>query len=258
MAELISKEIENGSTIIVNGYNILAKIFKALNTNNINLATYNINLLIANGLSYLLEKKTKNGSTILILCIIRKWIELALSLIQLNILNNICDSNGNSPLITATMFDIEPIVIQLLNKDDIDINHQNNKGLSAFIWACHNNKPDIISAFINPLIIGKHDITLINDSNHDALSWSISNNNSYLSLFLINLSEHISDVYIKMKLACKNKMHDVALKLLKGVNNRFTLFNNFHNIAILIRIANSNELLDIADELNKIQTNTYI
>lgn len=49
-------------------------------------------------------------------------IELALSLIQLNILNNLCDSNGNSPLITSTMFDIEPIVVQLLN-DDIDINH---------------------------------------------------------------------------------------------------------------------------------------
>ena len=223
------------------------ELLKAACENKLELVTDYITKIVNNEHNYLLgTKKTKKGYTILMLCIKRKWINLALILIHLDILNNICNNDGNSPLIFATMYNCELLIEPLLSCNTLKINHQNNVGISAFIWACHNNNINII----NTLIIAECDITLTNREGHDGLLWLIENNNTLLSLHLIQLHPQIFNVYIKVSLACKYKMNDVAIELIKNIKTRENI--KYSSIEMLIQKANENEMYNITNELTTI------
>src|SRR5205809_459666 len=71
------------------------------------------------------------------------------------------------------------------NKYGIDYNHANNKGETAFMWACRNDLEEIVEKFI---ITNKINYHHIDKDGNNALLWACYNQNAVFALELLLLT----------------------------------------------------------------------
>jgi len=93
-----------------------------------------------------INKKDRNDSTILILAVRKRLLDIVKLLLENICIDvNIQDNNGFTALIWATLLKLPDIVRLLLQNTYIDVNLRDNDGCTALGYASRNNYTEIIS-----------------------------------------------------------------------------------------------------------------
>lgn len=84
--------------------------------------------------------EVNDGTTAIHIACEHKMEEVVLELLDKKDLNiNAKDSDGDTPLITACLYNMEEVALKLLDMPKIDVNAKNNDGDTALLFACVNN-----------------------------------------------------------------------------------------------------------------------
>ncbi|WP_350319074.1 ankyrin repeat domain-containing protein [Spiroplasma ixodetis] len=87
-------------------------------------------------------------------------------------------------------------IVKILIKNDININHENNVGQNALIWAAKEGHLDVVKT----LLINDVDVTHLDANGDSALTWAIRNGHLEIKNIInetINWKEQINSINLQ-------------------------------------------------------------
>jgi len=164
-------------------------------------------------------ERLKNGNE-LIGATMRYNNKLALEILEREEINiNQADNYGNTALIIASN-NMESVVLKLLERKEININQVNKNGETALMWACKNME----SVALKLLEREEININQVNKYGETALIWACMNNMEKVALKLlerdnINVNHRSMDGHLALECAIENNMTNVINRI-NELNNR--------------------------------------
>lgn len=160
------------------------------------------------------------------------------------------DINGNTPLIYACAHGLGSVVVKMLQNhyDRANVTHKNKYGQWAFFWMCYIKKRYLINYMIknhpNGCMFETNDIngvsvlTLL--THETTVDYAMLILEKYSSVIDIDIETKDGDT--ALIIACKLKLHNLAMKLLEN-NANVSIYNNIGRDALYY--ANRNKMVEV-------------
>lgn len=152
---------------------------------------------------------------------------------------NLCDENGNNVLMCLLKNKYYDLVLQNLNRIDIDINHQNNDGDTLLHLVVMINYVEV-KDIINELLDNKHlKLNLKNNLGETILDKSINNNYLYTTAKILNDKR-----FDNINLFSFKNMYEAYIK-----NNNYGKYSKLSNFTLIMDNLSKKKLIPTMDRL---------
>lgn len=215
--------------------------------------------------TFKLDYIDKNDNTALSVACENELTDIALRLIKEYCKNGIntseykklgaLNNEGNTPLSIACQKKLSIVALELLKTGRANQAVHNNIQMTPLMFACENKLEGVA---LEILKLGKCNIDVRDIVyNKDALSWACDKKlknvaNEILNYYRINRINLTfvldNDWNTPLILACKNRMSDIAIKIIEFNNN---IFNNNNSSKRALNYARKNRLTNVVEKMEK-------